>query len=82
MVSQGSVVIVGTGQAGTVVEKWAEQVMVLLTNGEIWYGSAKHTYIPDADVLALAPLEVDRFEGREKPMPSRPKQSRREDYQD
>lgn len=79
---EGDVVIVGTGQAGTVIQVIGRDLMVLKTNMEIWMGNDGHCYHPDADVLAAAPLEVDRFEGREKPLPPRPKQpsSRRDDF--
>lgn len=78
--NEGDVVIVQTGQAGTVIQAIGRDLMVLLANGNIWQGNDGHCYHPADDVLALAPLEVDRFEGREKVIPSRPKQSRRDEF--
>jgi hypothetical protein len=69
---EGDVVICGTGQAGTVISANSRDLGVLLTNGEIWYGSDGHCYHPDEETLAAAPLEVDRFDVREKaPKPKR-----------
>ena len=68
---EGDVIICGTSQAGTVIQINGRNLMVLLTNGLIWKGSDGHCYHPDADVLAAAPLEVDRFEDREKAKPIR-----------
>lgn len=77
--SEGDVVICGTGQAGTVISTDGRDLCVLLANGEIWYGSDSHCYHPDDDTLAAAPLEVDRFDTREKaPKPKR-QYGRRED---
>lgn len=66
---EGDVVIAGTGQAGTVVQVIGRDLMVLLANSNIWQGNDGHCYHPDADVLAAAPLEVDRFENRDKAKP-------------
>lgn len=78
---EGDVVIAGTGQAGTVIQVNGRDLMVLLTNMLIWQGSDGHCYHPDADVLAAAPLNVDRFEDREKAKaPAAKAGKRREDY--
>lgn len=81
---EGDVVIVKTTQAGTVIAVFGGDVMVLLGNGEIWMGHGHSCFLADAELANAAPLEVDRFEGREKPLPPRPNQkmSRREDYND
>lgn len=64
---EGTVVIIPTGQAGSIVNCGPNDIWVLLRNGDIWVGSAKLAYEPQsAEELALAPLEVDRFEFRDK----------------
>jgi len=65
--SEGRVVIVPTGQAGTIVNCGPSDIWVLLLNGDIWVGNAKLAYEPQSsEELALAPLNVDRFEFRDK----------------
>jgi len=63
---EGSVVIVGTGQSGCVVQLKPE-VWVLLLNNDIWIGPASQCMFPqDEEHLKNCPLEVERFEVREK----------------
>jgi hypothetical protein len=62
---EGSVVICGTSQAGTVVMNAKGDLMVLLTNGNIWFGPSSQCRLPQSrEDLDACPLEVDRFEGR------------------
>lgn len=62
---EGNVVIVGTGQAGTIVGYVGRDVSVLLTNGNMWHGSDSQCRLPqDQADLDAAPLEVDRFKDR------------------
>jgi hypothetical protein len=61
---EGSVVIVSTGQAGTIVDK-GKDICVLLCNGDLWFGFETQIRTPqDPEDLAACPLDVDRFEGR------------------
>lgn len=61
---EGDVVIVGTGQAGTVVAL-GPQLSVLLANGDMWHGPANMTRLPqDQDDLDAAPREIDKFKNR------------------
>ena len=64
---EGTVVItMDTGQAGTVCGKAAE-TMVLLRNGDIWYGSENKLRLPqDQADLDAAILDFDRFANRPK----------------
>lgn len=58
---QGQVVIVDTGQAGTICGS-INGVMVLLRNGDIWYGKENLIRYPqDKDDLEAAILDFDRF---------------------
>ena len=57
----GTVVMVMTGQAGTI---WAHdtQVAVLLQNGDIWYGIESGCWEPTSpEELAAAKQDFDRF---------------------
>ena len=66
-INEGTVVIVSTGQAGTYIGDTAGGAMVLLTNGDIWVGHPGTMREPqDQADLDAAPLNFDRFEGREK----------------
>jgi len=63
---EGSVVVVATGQAGSVIQTGIE-IWVLLANNDIWVGSAKQAFPPQsAEHLAACPLDVERFEARER----------------
>lgn len=63
---EGTVVVVSTGQAGTVVQTGTE-IWVLLANNDIWVGSSKQAFPPQsAEHLASCPLDVERFEERER----------------
>lgn len=62
---EGIVVICGTSQAGTVILNTSGNLMVLLANGNIWYGPSSQCRLPqNKEDLDSCPLEVDRFEGR------------------
>jgi hypothetical protein len=64
---EGTVVICGTTQAGTVVMNASGDLMVLLANGNIWFGPSNQCRLPQSEEdLAACPLEVDRFEERER----------------
>lgn len=64
-ISVGSVVIVSTGQAGTLLEMNGVKSCVLLANGDMWHGHSGQAREPqDQADLDAAPLEYDRFEGR------------------
>lgn len=60
----GTVVIVGTGQAGTVI--WLnKEYWVLLANGDFWHGFESQMHEPQSqEELKAAKYDVDRFEGR------------------
>lgn len=61
---EGTVVIVGTGQAGTVIGVHKEYC-VLLANGNLWYGFESQMREPQSqEDLDNCPLEVDRFKDR------------------
>jgi hypothetical protein len=62
---EGVVVIVGSGQAGTIVEVTGRDVWVLLRNGDVWIGPMSQIRLPQdqADIDA-APLNVERLEKR------------------
>lgn len=77
----GDVVIVGSGQAGTVIENVRGSVVVLLANYDLWTGPSTQVHIPTSpEELAQAPLEVDRFEHREKRKPKKRSEARLDDY--
>lgn len=62
--NEGDVVIVGTGQAGT-IHHIGNDVWVLLANTIVWYGSIGQIRHPQSpEDLAACPLDVDRFIGR------------------
>ena len=64
-IDEGSVVIVATGQAGTVVQMDGSEVWVLLANGDIWVGSSKQAHPPQsAEHLAACPFNVERLENK------------------
>lgn len=65
------VVIVSTGQAGTVFHSEKGMLHVLLANHDIWVGMAHQCYIPMNGEDLVAPLNVDRFEAREAAKPYR-----------
>jgi len=75
-ISEGSVVIVSSGQAGTVIQASGD-FWVLLTNGDIWVGSPSRVYLPQSrEELDAAPLNYDRFEARDKAISAAPKKPR------
>ena len=43
---EGVVVIVGSGQAGTIVEVTGRDVWVLLRNGDVWVGPMNQIRLP------------------------------------
>lgn len=60
----GDVVIVSTGQAGTV---WfvTHEIGVWLRNGDIWYGPEYEVRFPSSKKeLRACPIDVDRWNGR------------------
>lgn len=65
-INEGSVVIVNSGQIGTVVQLSGD-AWVLLSNGNIWIGNPNMTHIPQSqeEIDLAAALNLDRFEGRE-----------------
>lgn len=76
---QGEVIICSTGQAGTAVEVYGRNLMVLLANGEMWYGLDSQTRHPQDEAdLAQCPLNVERIE----PKIIKSKPSRRQEYED
>lgn len=75
---EGDVVIVGTGQAGTITDdNGSLGLVVLLANGDMWYGSKTQCRLPQDEAdLAAAPRDFDRFEGRDKAAAAAPKRPR------
>ncbi len=66
--TEGSVVMVDTGQAGTVVERPSQsEVVVLLRNGDLWRGSVGKVWVPQSEEeLGAAIEDVDRLGQQEK----------------
>ena len=61
---EGSVVICGSAQSGTVIQT-GRDVWVLVLNGDIWVGPSHQCRFPqDQSDLDAAPLNVDRLEKR------------------
>jgi hypothetical protein len=61
---EGEVVIIGTGQAGTVISL-NKDYCVLLANGDLWYGFESQMRYPQSkEDLDACPLNVDRFADR------------------
>lgn len=59
---EGDVVIVKTGQAGTVYWILPGEVCVLLRNGDIWYGPEYDVRLPSSKKeLKNCPVNVDRW---------------------
>lgn len=59
----GIIVIVDTGQVGTVVWTTNDSIEVLLRNGDIWTGNVKLCRLPQGqEELDLAPIDVERQE--------------------
>jgi len=65
---EGDVVIVSTGQCGSVIDSYKREVWVLLRNNDIWVGSTGQIRYPqdEADESAC-PLDVERIEAKIKP---------------
>jgi hypothetical protein len=65
---EGTVVICATGQAGTVIDDQnKDNLWVLLANGNIWHGAEFQCREPQSqEDLDACPLDVDRFEERER----------------
>lgn len=65
---QGTVVIIPTGQAGSVVDdQQSDNLWVLLRNGNIWHGADFQCREPQSqEDLDACPVDVDRFEERER----------------
>lgn len=67
VIGEGTVVIVSSGQAGTVVYCDQHNITVLLRNLCLWQGKRSQVYVPQSqEEVDAAPLEVDRFEERER----------------
>lgn len=61
----GDVVIVSTGQAGTIWFITDKEVGVWLRNGDIWYGQEYEIRFPsNKKELKACPIDVDRWNGR------------------
>ena len=72
VISEGTVVVVDTGQVGTVIENVKNTLVVFLTDGYLWRGLASQAYIPTSpEELELAVKNVDHFENRTKPTKQR-----------
>lgn len=64
---EGHVVIVATGQAGTIVQLGGTDIWVLLNNHDVWVGSSKQVQFPQSrEHLDACPIDVERFEERER----------------
>lgn len=73
--TEGTVLVCGTGQAGTLINVSGDTFTVLLRNGEIWTGHSSQCRVPQSpDDLASCPLEV------EKTVPLRKKPKRNDEY--
>jgi hypothetical protein len=60
--AEGTVVVVDTGQAGTVIHASQTMLMVCLANSDMWYGAPSQAYLPTTrEELDAAPLNIDRF---------------------
>lgn len=60
-------ILIPTGQAGTIVSTNGENIQVLLRSGEIWTGASNQCRQPQSEAdLAAAPIIVDRPEPRRK----------------
>jgi hypothetical protein len=72
--NEGIVVIVDSGQAGTICQIAGNECWVFLANHDIWVGQMGRIRLPQDEAdLAACPLDVDRFEYRESPKPSKRK---------
>lgn len=61
----GDVVIVKTGQAGTVLHVNDKEMAVLLRNRDIWYGQEYDARFPSSkQELKACPIDVDKWEER------------------
>lgn len=61
----GNVVIVDTNQAGTIWWMEGQEVCVLLTCGDIWYGFGTQIRLPkNREELDTCPRELGRFSNR------------------
>ncbi len=63
---EGSVIICGSGQSGSVIQICGD-IWILLLNNDIWIGPSNMCRFPQYEEdLKNCPLEVERFEAREK----------------
>lgn len=61
---EGDVVIVGTGQAGSIIHI-GNDIWVLLANANLWIGPSHQVRFPQSqEDLDSCPKEVDRFTQR------------------
>lgn len=59
---EGSVVICGSGQSGSIIQMDSKNVWVLLKNSNIWIGPMHQVRLPqDQEDLDSCPLEVERI---------------------
>ena len=59
------VVIVSTGQAGTIMQSSAGQLWVLLRNYDVWTGDSNRVRLPqDQADLDACPVDVERLESK------------------
>ena len=62
---EGKVVIVSTGQAGTLIQIDGKDVWVLLRNLDIWTGKLSQIFEPQSkEHLDACPIDVPRIEAK------------------
>ena len=62
ILSEGTVVVVSTGQIGTVVVLTKTSLWAYLANGDIWIGSVGQAYQPQSqEEIDAAPRDVPRM---------------------
>lgn len=60
---EGSVVICGSTQAGTIVQIANREVWILLRNGDLWVGPIHQIRFPQDNAdLEACPIDVERLE--------------------
>jgi hypothetical protein len=60
---EGVVVVVSSGQAGTIVEVNGRDIWALLRNNDIWVGPMNQIRLPQGEEdLAACPIDVERLE--------------------
>jgi hypothetical protein len=62
-IEEGLIVIIGTGQCGTVSEIIGNDIWVLLRNGDIWVGPLNRVRMPQSqEDQDACPVNVERLE--------------------